>query len=328
MAVKRGMFFSMIAIVMVMAIIALFVPNQEYVSLFGKVTTVKTRVGKANSFLVAVQKTMIQRALYNSGHYAVKAMVAYVNKTKQPIDLADFDEILLNGTVGGVELADMGISFMVGRGLAYRLEEISNMSARELRLDNTFTVNDVLIVQDNETGYKNFYVGVNLSVWVDADIATWNSTFVVLQVLDVEDYYDPYWIMNRDIYRGFYFANVSNWSTSLFYDFAGSLNYSYDGRAPSFLMRFENSSMGSECCGVETIMDPVAFGIDDEPWSYVDYCYFGRQCNGSKATDKSLWNITGISSVVEGENYYQFKLEVYHIDKYNLSVDRRVVQLP
>lgn len=313
---------------MVIAIILFFTPNYEYLPQMSQIPTKKVRVTKANNLMSNFKTTLIERELKSSSYYAVKQLIQCINNQSEfSEDLqADFAEILLNGTFKGNVLAtECGNDQMTGRTLPPKLEQLSNVSEEEFHLPTNFTILNVTIYQSNLTSYDSFAVDLSLNIKMDAGIAGWDTNTIITTILDVEDFDDPYYLANANFTNKINFSNITNWTTSLVFDHIDAMHYVFEEQAPSFLMRFENNSAASSCCGIESLVNPNELNISDEPWSYVDYCFYGHGCNDSRSGNKSLWNITGISSGDETEKFYMFKLEIYHIDKYDLAADDRVV---
>ena len=325
---KKGMFFTLIAIIMVIAIILFFTPNYEYLPQMSQIPTKIVRVTKANNLMRNFKTTLVERELQSSSYYAVKQLLQCIdNQSMFSDDLqADFAEILLNGTLNGGDLAtECGIDYMTGRNLPLRLNELRNVSEKELHLFTNFSVLNITIYQSNETGFDSFAVDLNLNIKMDAGLAGWDTNTTITTTHEVEGFDDPYYLANANFTNKINFSNITNWTTSLVFDHIDAMHYVFEEQAPSFLMRFENNNNKSSCCGIESLINPYDLNISDEPWSYVDYCFYGHECNDSRSGNKSLWNITGISSGNETERFYMFKLEIYHIDKYDLAPDDRVV---
>jgi len=336
---KKGIFLTLTSLLMVVAIMTFMLPSYEPIPQMSRILTVRTRVLKANDFVRDTQDILAERVLVGSSYGALRSIVSYVNASPTKEALEDFNytfrEVLMNGTVNNEDLyVDHDITYMRNNTLTEKLEYLRLMAGDELQLTANFTVLEVNVYQNNDTSYDKIGVDMNLSIFVDAGLAIWNTTTVVTAMLDVDRLYDPYYIFNADIpdnARIIQFTARDNWSVSQVYDHIDDINYTFEPDGPSYLMRLENLSNGSVCCGIESFINPDALGIvEDEPWSYADYCYYGRVCNDSRTGKKSLWNVTGLSTDDSADKFYGFKLEIYHLDKYNLSsvADKKVVEEP
>lgn len=314
-----------------MALVAFFTPNYEYLSQMSSIPTTSLRVTKANHMIRNFKTILVERELKSSSYFAVKQLIQCMEyKESFLTDLqADFKEVLVNGTLNANDLAtECGINFMANRSINSRLGLLSNVTEEQLHLITNFTIMNTSIYQSNDTGYDSFYVDMEINIKMDAGIARWDSNNTVTTSLKVEDYEDPYYLGNANYSNKIYFSNKTSWTRSEVFDFIDDINYTHEELAPSFLMRFENNSNASECCGIESFINPYELNItNDVPWSYVDFCFYGQNCPGAEPGNKSIWNITGISSVVDTEKFYMFKIEIYHMVKYNLTeyADKQVV---
>lgn len=331
---KKAMFLTLITVTIVAAIIAFFMPSYESLPEVSRITTVRTRVMKANGLMESLHTNLIKRSVTGSSYSAVKALISYVNMTDQPLGnvQANFSEVLLFGTLNTINLNETyGINNMVNNTLPYKLGLIQELAADELILFMNFTINNATLHQDNDTGFSQVGVDLNITIVMDAGIARWNTTSIITSVVDVDHFYDPYYMINEEYDNLIGFANHTDWTLAQINEHIEDINYTFEEQAPSFLMRFENNSNASACCGIESFINANELGWgSDNPWSYVDYCYYGKNCTDSKPGDKSLWNISGVSSSQVADDYYGFKLEIYHARKYNLTdyMDWRVVDEP
>jgi hypothetical protein len=323
---RRAQFFTLISVVLVVVMIAFFMPNYDTYSFMSKVPTLKTRFVKANDFVSALYGDVGVRMLTYSSYNALKSLNQYINTTNR--SLADvkknFSQVVLNGSLGGVPLASMK-----NNSIPERLAQLSRLGRDELGLKSNISIGGIEIYQSNETGFDKIGVVMNLSIYLDAGIATWNVTKPIYATLDIELLYDPYYIMNFEYGNRVSFTNITNWSITgvddAFYHI-DNMKYAFEPDAPSFLMRFENSTLNSSCCGIESLINPVKLNITrDVNVSYVDYCFFNTtkrdSCGHTSDGDSQLFNFTHISNVTPKQKFYAFKLEGIHTVKYNLQDD-------
>ncbi len=319
---KKGVLMTLISAGIMLLVITMFMPSYEHLPQMSKIRTIQTRVTKANDFMFNLHDNMIERSLRDSSYHAVWSLIEYIDDTGRPLGnfSANFTEVVTEGTINGVDLEDYGIYHMQNRTIGERLEVIKELAHEELYLDMNLSINNISVFQSNNTGYTSFGVSINVSCELDADLAQWNSTSVVFTVLDVDEFEDPYYIMNNGYENRISFSDRNNWTVEQVRNQILDINYTFQELAPSFLMRFENSTQSSKCCGMESFINPDKLSItEDEPWAYVDYCYYGHHCNNSKPNNKSLWNITGISENISTSPFYGFKLDIFHAGKYNLT---------
>lgn len=318
---KRGIFFTIMALFVVMAIFFYFWTSQPLqVPSSGEWGGGRASLGRAvfvNEYVSSLKESLVKRALAVSAFNAIRAMSAYtVNESVFFTDYsAAFNEIVLNGTINSNPLTSYGIDYMENSTLPHLLELIKNSSEGFLRITMNYSITGVEAYQDNSTGPWQVGAKMNLSVYIDAEVAEWRQNQTISALLPIEGIEDPYYSVNtgkawsKFIKR----TNITKWNLSLLQEFINRREYKYEEKAPSFLLRLENSSASSACCGIES----VVYFDSSKNMSFVDYCYFGEKCPGSDPGGNfSLYNVTGITTPT-----YQFKIEPYHAseEKYNLT---------
>ena len=82
-------------------------------------------------------------------------------------------------------------------------------------------------------------------------------------------------------------------------------------------MRFTNTTAASNCCGIESLVDPNKISPSDQRESYADYLFWTHVYNSQCPL---LYNITN-PSTGEGlwDEFRYFKLELDHVVKYNIT---------
>ncbi len=346
---KRGIFFTFIAIMLVGFIIVAF-SSQTFVTLKDKVPITKSRVQTADDYLKNLKFAYLERSLIHSSIAALKTTALYVNSTGNYLnnrqELNDiFEEVLLNGTIGGVEsdaligrtgagLKDTPI--MRDNNLTYRLRQIENASTDILFINTTFfnDYNDfnIILFQDNDTG--PFAVGVNATfhVMVASDVAYWNTSFNLTLHFNIEELDDPMYMIGEntlfgeDLTNKINESNIETWNTSATAEFVDTQAYRYDEEGPSYLERFYDDTTGSVCCGITSLVNPVPFehGNSEEMQSYVDYCFFHPNTCQSDPFD--LFYLVGITDAGGGgmpgtpDTFaYGLKIDAQHLSDYNLT---------
>ena len=97
----------------------------------------------------------------------------------------------------------------------------------------------------------------------------------------------------------------------------GAIDVTYthfeNSKAPNFIMKFTNTSLNSNCCGIESLVDPNKLNRPDQNESYVDYLFFNHTYQ-DRCDD--LFDVVGIET-----EFDFFKFEVEHLVLYNISFD-------
>jgi len=324
---RRAQFFTLISVVLVVMVIAFFMPNYSTYSYMSKVPTLKTRFVKANDFVSDLYGDVGVRVVTYSSYNALKALNQYINTTNMRLTdvKKNFSEAVLNGTLGGAPLASMK-----NNSIPERLTQLSRLGRDELGLKSNISIGGIEIYQSNETGFDKIGVVMNLSLQLDAGIATWNVTKPIHATLDIERLNDPYYIMNFEYGNRISFTEITNWSTAGVddvFNYIDNMQYAFEPDAPSFLMRFENTTwLNSSCCGIESLINPVKLNITrNVNVSYVDYCFFNttkrESCGHTSTGDSQLFNFTHLTNSTPNQKFYAFKLDPIHTLKYNLQDD-------
>ena len=329
---RKGVIFTLVSILIVTVLVLSF-SSQSYVTLKDRVPVINSRFNIANNYVIDLKDSYLERALYANSVRSLFAIVIYVNNTDYLADDEQlntvFKEILINGTINGENVDSvLGMDVLHGRNFTERLLSIENASYNLLRINTTFDKNydgmGVTIFQSNQTG--PFRVGVNLTInfTVDAGIFVWNSTDVITTTFSLQGFEDPLYFMNtpgREISNRVFESNFTNWNaTNLYYHIANN-TYKSEPSAPSYLSRLYNDFTASECCGIESAVNPRRLGISaDEPKTFIDWCFWGGSCGPGDGS--AIWYIDDVSSGSPyGPDFTFFKLDTYHISpsRYNVT---------
>lgn len=334
---KKGIFFTIIA-VMLVAILAIAFAPEEYVTFKDRLPAVKTRVDTANEYVKTLKNSYVEAVAQTSGRDAMRALVLYANKTGYFPDensvSSTFKEVMLNGTISGkpveerVDPGNPDASLMHGRTFFHRISAIENASRETLLISTDFKKNltdyNVVLYQSNETGPWRIGVNITLSYYVNASLSSWDITQTVSTTFPAEGILDPVQLVSgantiNQVTR----TNSTVWNITNLAKLIEDQKYKYDASAPSFLMRLYgnlSTGSGSVCCGIESPINPNKIGISIDKCtrkSYIDWCFYSTNC-APEAAGK-IWNITGITTYTEGQKFYGFKLDTSHAAAYNIT---------
>ncbi len=345
---KKGMFFTLVAILIVSVLFISSLPRHSLTAK-GKVPFTESRISTADDFVETMKTSYIPMALRMSSYNALNALSEYLKQRNNGL-FADYDELnsnfaemMLNGSIFcEMELPNRhmpideclgsGRTFMGNRNFTQRLRDIENSSKATLQIDTNFSRDwysdyNVVLFQNNETG--PFQVGVNITVnfSINAGLAWWNNTERISTVFSFEGIEDPLYSVKSQSDLGALYTNVFNqtnltsWNiTNTFWEIEWR-RYRYDKNGSSFLSRFTEAEGRSECCGIESLINPFVMtaasaGNVEKP--YVDWCFFGTRCPLNQPG--LLWNISCITDTSPApEKFYRFALDTYHASSYNLT---------
>lgn len=324
---KKGIIFTFIAILLVVLISVLFSietspPSRE------RSNVVLDRITVADDYIKNLEYVYLQRALYISSYRSIEALALYVNKTGFLSDEKNltkkFKEILLNGTVNGVNVdSTIGRNLISGKTYMIRLEEIENSTRDFMQIKINFTKDydkiNVSIFQDNFTGPFKVRVNMSFEYFVDAQIATWNRTGNTSTEFFIEGIEDPLYLRaGEGMSHPIKISNLTIWNRITVTEFIANGMYRYENMSSSFLTRFYNGTSRSECCGIESIVPPVfvaILSVGNKDLSYVDCDFISNFCvTIPDASGNSYYNITGITN-----DTYNLQLDNYTVERYNLS---------
>jgi len=212
--------------------------------------------------------------------------------------------------------AATGLSIMQGNTLQDNFDSFYTQTTDFLHLDSDINIIDFSISQTNYSGPWRVQVDATYKVFVNAGIASWNITVPItttFPIAGMQDIYHPAstaGVLSRTINN----ADQLYWGINNLRAHIYQGTYKHEPQAPNFLMRMLNMKSQSPCCGIETII----FDKDAERiLSYADYCYIWEDfCPDSILGSQKLYNVQGISN-----STYNFSLELYHANQYNISGD-------
>jgi len=312
---KKGFFMTFIAIALVVTFTVIFAPKNP--SLVIKDSS-QTRINLLNEHVKDLENVYLERILQSSSTSAIKSLILYMeteNTFLQNFDTA-FTEVLLTGKIGGIPIDSIiGQNMMEGNNYNDWLDKI-NITAKSLyNIDSTFSMETMKVYQ---TDPWEMIVDANVSFSITSETASWKNTINIITKIDIGKFNDPYYsintggLYNNKINRSFVKLTEWNLETIAEHIKHGTYIHVPQSKAPSFIMRFTNTSTNSSCCGIQSIVDPNKLPISlNKINSYTDYQFFNNtyQINCDK-----VFNITSL-----WPDYEPVKLDFNHMAMYNLT---------
>jgi hypothetical protein len=214
-----------------------------------------------------------------------------------------------------------GKDYMTDYTIEAQLEELSEMLAQEVKVDAEFTNHRINISQDMNTQAWNVRVVYLTDMMFDGGLASWNKTIKINTTVDIMNLSDPWYMGNAHFNNPISVSPYDEWGSVNTKDHLDSMTYKFEANAPTILMRFKNltnSTNASQCCGMESLMNPVLTGVPLRNISYVDYCYWSDACVGEETTyGIFIWKIQGITSTF----YPWFRLDSFHKTEYGVDTE-------
>jgi hypothetical protein len=307
--VRRGIVYTIIAVVLLIAIGNIFFTQSRLLSAHTE-GAAEERVRSVNSFIYNLEGDS-NRAAYIAGFRTMIAMEQYITSTGQPLSDIDstFREIFLNGSYGNMSFVIMDDSSF-NEYLARVQQEAAGQG-----IGFSGTVTRVGLWQvDPWNILVNYTLVANISD--ERGTANWTIERNFTGRIPIIDLRDPLFTART---YGRIQRVIKPTNVSYFVNDAGDLNdtanlmrhfnsssYIAAKRGPSILMRFAGNLSDSEF-GIESLVDTDEFTTQNLPVnssaSVVDYLYF----NGTLATACTIQNLP---SRIKLDNAH---LEVYEV---------------
>lgn len=322
---KKGMFLTFISIAIVAAIIIIFTPST--INLKKDISSVRSRVSNVNDYVDDLENVYLERTLHATGRRAIISLIDYM---KADGFLANFEQsfrqALLEGTIGATEEP---LPLMTGNTFNDKKDDIINTAQSAFNIQTEFDPiqrQNVTIHQVNPW-FVSVGVSVHFKVTTEEETASWEKTANITVEIPIEDFEDPYYIAETS---GQYINAIKRsnlesgeWDGGKVIDHINDGTYvHFANEAPSFVSRFTGDMANSNCCGIESLVNPdelAALGLDsDRDTSYVDYLFWSsvEDCANPPL---SLYGVDEISA-----QFPNFKFDLDHLAKYGLSADEQV----
>jgi hypothetical protein len=334
---KKSMFLTFISIAIIAAAIIIFTPSD--INLRKDIPVIKTRVSNVNEYVLDLENVYLERTLHASGTKTIIALTRYMteetistgvevffsNVEGNPLYFQDvFSEVLLEGKIGGVDIDDYyPETIMSGNNYDDWLSEIKTTAESTFNIGTVYGISDIRIYQT-----KPWFVDVeaDVSFNVSSETASWNKTATIKTEIEIEGFHDPYYLVKTG---GLYKSIINKsgtkfdeWEVEKVKDFIKDGNYTHfeNSQAPSFIMRFTDDMSTSDCCGIESLVNPNKLNApyNDRALSYVDYKFFPSWQSPplcSEATP-TLYIETDIQS-----EFYKIKFDFNDLARYKIRDD-------
>jgi len=275
---KRGMFFMILAIVLVTFLIF----SLTFFSFVKDRGAIEDRIDTLNGFVFAAEEDL-ERRLFISGFRMIFLFEKRIIEQGEYIDDTEnrFNELFYNATLYGESFPDIMSGATLG-DIEDELEGKANKIGANLSLYNA----NLVVTQDDPWNVK---VSLNAELFIDdiSGLASWNRTLVSEALVPVEGFGDPIYSVStnslvfENITRSPYVfdpADVANLRDHTL----GSFYIASPNNAPSFLQRLEGD-LTSDLNGIESLVNLdrlVSAGVIVDPSrSDIDFEYFGVSSN-------------------------------------------------
>jgi hypothetical protein len=290
-AKKKGVFFTMISILLLSVLMLSFSFYNEY-GLRTKSLLVETRVSTMDDFIGDLDKDL-QRSLYISSHRSILSMIRHITDTgKFSKDVnSDFYTLIMNGTLNGTAQ-----SLMENTTMTYWMTKMQ-LQSDAINIIVDFEVENITIYMADP-----WNVGVTLKITEFVQdllgTASWNMSRQVDTTVSIIGFEDPIYSLKTSgkvlntINKTTYTHFVTGIDTS---NLNSHNSYSYYlawEMAPDFLMRL-SGNLSSSPNGIESMVnldELQTAGLAIQQRSVIDYIYWGGQVvNSYQVNNTPSW---------------------------------------
>jgi len=282
MELKRGFFFSMISLLLLIGLFFLAQPR-IYESTLMIERTSQERIFFTNNAIQNFEQGFLSRALESQTIIVLEAITEHLNTTgslytsREELE-ANFTNALITGDIGGTDVkALLPVEFEnASRSLAQLLELYANASGQNHNLNFSFSDDPddyaVRLFQDDLTG--PWQVGVEITIAYNVtpglpvlaspgeEIARWTLNRSVITYANIRGVRDPYLYVRSEgtIQAPITEFFTERWNRNAFEMFVDSGGYYPTNASMSLLGRYYDSMEFSTCCGMLTTINETRYG--------------------------------------------------------------------
>ncbi len=319
---KKGIFFTFIAMAMMVVFLLVFTPQND-ASLQQNTQATATRIETVNNYVNSLEDRYFKTVLKVTTQKTIISLIFYMNETSSYVTNLDsaFFEIMLNGTINKAPIDSITRkSIMNDSTLLNWSDRIIKTSKNVLNVNTTIKFINASVSQTSPWSIDSELI---LNISVKSNVAEWNKTALIAASIDIEGLYDPYYLVNTNRAYGTKVkksgVSFNQWNIShvRVHIRNGTYVHWQNSDAPSFLMRFTNTTSNSSCCGIESLVNPNRITPSDQIESYADYLFWNHTFN---ARCSELYNITNPSTGGGlWDEFRYFKLDSTHLTRYNIT---------
>jgi hypothetical protein len=312
---RRGMFMTFAAVLLVGLAAAYALILTPTLVEQSRAEATARRLDVASAYVTGLQQTMLKRMLHGTAYVTLREIIrkdisAQAFTTPAAL-LQEFNESLLAGLAGGAP--DPALA---GKHLVAQLALLANITNATHHLVVRFVPHAAVLYQDNATG--PFAIGANLTIdiFLEAGVARWNLTGVLVNAtVPIAGLSDP-WIAIRSsgtAANAIQPALFTSWNATGLASHLASRTYRYSREAPSFLQRLTGDAGPSDCCGIESLISLAGYpGLPAPTGSQakiarVDYCFWAAP----EACGTTTWTVSGVTTAGNDLRLDPSHLELY-----------------
>lgn len=315
---KKGVFFTFIALFIIILLVALISTKDKY-RYREKSNAMLVRTRTVNNFIVDFEKDL-DRELFIGGYRALLSMNLYLKDTEQYITDFDsvFEEVLFSGSINGTSFNIMVEEGNQGADITSWLSRV-NEEASKMNLEANLTVHE-LSVRHISPWEVEVTMVTEVYIRDTKGVASWDYNKTYAKGFSILGFEDPLYIIGThdkvtnliNVTPSTEFIGAGNDTTVLNTHLLNSF-YINSTKAPSFLMRF-SGNLSPSPYGIESMVnfdDLDLQNILPLQRSVIDYIYFGN------ASTTDYCNITGTPPLPDWFRIDNSSISFYGIDALN-----------
>lgn len=320
---KKGIFFTLISVTLMAIFILIYTPQAD-ITLQKDTQSTKSRIDSLNNYVNDLEKTYFETVVSAAAYKTILSLIFYENSTNSYLKNFDaaFYEVMINGTINGVPIDSItGKKIMENNTLMNWSKKIAAAAKDTYNANTTILLKNVTAAQAKPF---SIYATLIMDLDVQSNAAEWKiENLTISSSISIEGLDDVLYLVNTNgkATNKIKMSSVqfNQWNITKVREALKNGTYVHweQSDAPSFLMRFTNTTTDSNCCGIESFVNPNNLDAPDQIGSYADYQFWNQtfitQCSllyniTNPATGGGLW-----------DEFRYFKLDIGHIAKYNIT---------
>ncbi|MEM4637484.1 MAG: hypothetical protein QXK76_00480 [Candidatus Woesearchaeota archaeon] len=312
---KKKAVLMTIAALLISALFFIMFSGENILPVFYTSQPLKTRVLSVDSYIKLIP-VMLSDALEVSTYKSLNGLYIYYSK----IGTFPEEDVFYKNLVSCIKCGKLDCNYEVlcpyinGTDFENIIINFKNLSDNHMNIITTITINNILIEQKYPFDI-DVTADVSYSVYDPVSNSRWERRENITRIVSIIGLKDPLsgintagsyeiTIKKSSICTTAFQNNAPCWDINKVKSFYDERSFIYSPNATSFLSRYWNSTIQSECCGIETFIH-----IDDiRNVSYLDHYYFSGEHTCLEDTILSY-----------GEISPNFKLDSKTAGRYSIS---------
>jgi hypothetical protein len=279
---KRGVFFTLIAIITVVFVITTYsLSSQKLTTSSIDTEASRVRISVLNNYIETFER-QAGNSLRTAGYLSLQNLSDRIAYTGQfPVNMNDSITFCLNNRTNPHNCLN------ASQTINSSLDKIVYLASTNLSVNTSYKIERVWVTEEQPF---EVVFWMNISYNISDEIASWRTSKVIRSVVSAEGIRDPLYqwgYADGDVVASRNFSQttlkVYSLNASGFESYYRNGSYIYLPLGPSVLQRFiKGYDLNSTCCGIESVVrfSDLTIAVRSEPpfanYSFVDYHFFDR----------------------------------------------------